>query len=162
MLALEEVVWAIGSCCAIHRKPFDAQLLASQHAPPYSLATVLTAARVSGFQSRLVGMTSAALAGLKTTALVTLKQFEGAPSLGLVVSSADGSLTWIPACGTEPITETIAKFDSCYGGRVILLQPIVEPVADEGAVTKTTFGFRWFVPELLKQRVWAWRAPRER
>jgi subfamily B ATP-binding cassette protein HlyB/CyaB len=154
-VTVKELVWALGSCCAIHRKPFDAPLLASQSAPPYSVATLLTAARALGFEARLVEMSSADLAGLTTTALVTLKEGAEMASIGLFVSSEGGTLTWIRAEATEPITESLDVFATRYGGKVILLQPVAEAAADGETQPKQAFGFGWFVPELLKhRRVW--------
>ena len=48
-LQTRDVLWALGSCCALAGKPFDGQLVLQQHAPPYSAATLVRAARALGF-----------------------------------------------------------------------------------------------------------------
>jgi hypothetical protein len=35
-LSTEDLVWVMGSFCALNRKPFDADLVIRQSAPPYS------------------------------------------------------------------------------------------------------------------------------
>ncbi|OFZ65845.1 MAG: ABC transporter [Betaproteobacteria bacterium RBG_16_56_24] len=46
----EDVVWAMGSFCALNRKPFDAGLLLKQFPPPYSSDSFVHAARALGFR----------------------------------------------------------------------------------------------------------------
>ena len=46
----EDIVWAMGSFCALNRKPFDAGLLLKQFPPPYSSDSFVHAARALGFR----------------------------------------------------------------------------------------------------------------
>jgi subfamily B ATP-binding cassette protein HlyB/CyaB len=46
----EDIVWAMGSFCALNRKPFDAGLLLKQFPPPYSSDSIVHAARALGFR----------------------------------------------------------------------------------------------------------------
>src|SRR3989338_5533481 len=46
----EDVVWAMGSFCALNRNPFDAGLLLKQFPPPYSSDSLIHAARALGFR----------------------------------------------------------------------------------------------------------------
>lgn len=151
-----EVVWALGSCCALHGKPFDAQLLLKQYAPPYSSATLVTAARALGFQASLAQIAAADLASLVNTAVLLLEPVEGEPALGLLVSANADGITWIPAGTNEPRTDTAQDFASRYRGELLLMQPHPDAANDpDQAATGKTFGFAWFVPELLKHRkVW--------
>ncbi len=152
-----ELVWALGSCCALHGKPFDPQLLLKQHAPPYSAATLITASRALGFQARSLGVASSELAGISTTAILLLEPVEGQPGLGLLVSADANTITWIAAGSNEPGTQPLAEFEARYSGQILLLQPQVDAVndPDQPQAESASFGFRWFVPELLKHRkVW--------
>ena len=47
-----DLVWALGSIAGLHRKPFDAQLLLQQFPPPYSVASLISAAQALGFDAR--------------------------------------------------------------------------------------------------------------
>lgn len=152
-----ELLWALGSCCALHGKPFDPQLLLKQHAPPYSAATLVTASRALGFQARLLGVASSELAGISITAILLLDPVEGQPGLGLLVNADANSITWIAARSNNPNTQPLAEFEARFSKQVLLLQPQVEAVndPDQPQTGSTSFGFRWFVPELFKHRkVW--------
>ncbi|MGH8832126.1 MAG: ABC transporter transmembrane domain-containing protein, partial [Polaromonas sp.] len=152
-----ELIWALGSCCALHGKPFDPQLLLKQHAPPYSMATLITASRALGFQARSLGLACSELAGVSTTAILLLEPAEGHPSLGLLVSADANTITWIAAGSNEPGSQPLVEFEARYSGQVLLLQPQAEAVSDpdQPQAGSAAFGFRWFVPELLRHRkVW--------
>jgi len=152
-----ELVWALGSCCALHGKPFDAGLLLKQHAPPYTAATLVTASRAVGFQVRLLEVVLAELASISTTVLLLLRPAEGQPGLGLLVSADAKNISWIPAGSSDPRTQSLLEFETQYSGKVLILQSQVEAVSDpdQPQAGAQSFGFRWFVPELLKHRkVW--------
>ncbi len=154
-----ELLWALGSCCALHGKPFDAQLLLKQHAPPYSVATLVTASRALGFQAQTLLVAAANLVDAKTTTILLLNTVPDQPGLGLLVSTdaQAGTISWIPAGSSDAVTDQLGDFNARYSGQVLLLQPQVEAVSDpdQTAQGPASFGFRWFVPELLKHRkVW--------
>ena len=50
--SVEDVVWAMGSFCALNRKPFDGNLLVRQFPPPYTSDSLIHAARALGFRIR--------------------------------------------------------------------------------------------------------------
>jgi subfamily B ATP-binding cassette protein HlyB/CyaB len=152
-----ELIWAIGSCCALHGKPFDPELVLKQHAPPYSSATLITASRALGFQARVVAMTLEQLAALSTTTVLILEPAEDQPGLGILVGVSPGEVTWIAAGTGDPRTDLRAQFEARYSGHALLLQPQAAPVSDpdQSQSGEPAFGFSWFVPELLKHRkVW--------
>jgi len=156
-LTTRDFVWALGSCCALHGKPFDPQLLLKQHAPPYSSATLITAARALGFQARLLGVASSELASISTTAILLLEPVEGEPGLGLLVRADANTITWIAGGSNDPTSQLVAEFEARYSGQILLLQAQVDAVSDpdQPQAGAASFGFRWFVPELLKHRkVW--------
>jgi ATP-binding cassette, subfamily B, bacterial HlyB/CyaB len=49
-----QFAWAVGSLCALHKKPFDSQLLLSRFPPPYSDASLLEAIRAMGLKAKAV------------------------------------------------------------------------------------------------------------
>ena len=152
-----ELIWALGSCCALHGKPFDPQLLLKQHAPPYSSATLITAARALGFQARLLGVAASELVGISTTAILLLEPVEGEPGLGLLVRADANTITWIVGGSNDPTSQPLAEFKARYSGQLLLLQTQIDAVSDpdQPEAGLASFGFRWFVPELLKHRkVW--------
>ncbi len=75
-IGVRDLVWALGSCCALHGKPFDAQLLLKQHAPPCSCATLITPARALGFSAHGLKLPLAELVHVPTPVARLLKAFE--------------------------------------------------------------------------------------
>jgi subfamily B ATP-binding cassette protein HlyB/CyaB len=76
--AAEEVVWAMGSFCALNRKPFDAGLLLKQFPPPYNSDSLVHAARALGFRIKRRDCDSHELARLNLPCLAVLNT--GTPS----------------------------------------------------------------------------------
>jgi ATP-binding cassette, subfamily B, bacterial HlyB/CyaB len=63
-LSAKQFAWAVGSMCAVHKKPFDAGLLLSQFVPPYVEASLLQAFSALGFKIKSLKSSSAELASL--------------------------------------------------------------------------------------------------
>ncbi len=163
-LSPQTLAWALGSVCALHGKPFDTHLLLSQFAPPYGAATLVTAARALGFEARLSDLSVAALAGASAPLVLLL---HGQTELGLLVRATAHDVTWVPANTVDPITEALADFAPRYSGQAVALRLPAQapqdpdqpgeagPAAQRASTAPAAFGFRWFVPELLKHRkVW--------
>ena len=82
-LLTREFVWALGSCCALHGKPFDAQLALRQFVPPYSDTTLIRAVRGLGFHAQLEEIHLASLQGIRATVILLLADpDEAAPQFG--------------------------------------------------------------------------------
>jgi subfamily B ATP-binding cassette protein HlyB/CyaB len=56
-----DIVWVMGSFCALNRKPFDAELLVKQFPPPYTSDSFIHAARALGFKIKRRDCNSAEL-----------------------------------------------------------------------------------------------------
>jgi subfamily B ATP-binding cassette protein HlyB/CyaB len=138
-------------------KPFDGQLVLQQHAPPYSAATLVRAARALGFAAEQQRVRSCDLTPAEAGAILLVTDANGQPSLGLLVSCGAGQINWIPAGTTAPIVQQIDEFRTRYTGDLVRLrrEPAVTEDADD-TVSRNAFGFRWFVPELIKHRK-TWR-----
>jgi ATP-binding cassette, subfamily B, bacterial HlyB/CyaB len=151
-----ELVWALGSCCALAGRPFDPQLLLQQHAPPYKYATLITAARALGFRATSRRARTAELPGLRGSLVLLHRAEEGQPALGLLVSADADAVTWIPAGSDEPVTDTASAFQQRFTGDAVEVRHEPEPASDpDQPPGEASFGFGWFVPELLKhRRVW--------
>ena len=72
----EDIVWAMGSFCALNRKPFDAGLLLKQFPPPYSSDSFIHAARALGFRIKRCDCSSAGLSSLNFPCLAVLNETE--------------------------------------------------------------------------------------
>ncbi|HEX7649517.1 MAG TPA: hypothetical protein VF450_19120, partial [Noviherbaspirillum sp.] len=74
----EDLVWTMGSFCALNRQPFDAELLVRQFAPPYNSDSLIHAARALGFRIKRKDCRAAQVSGLNFPCLVVLQ--EAAPA----------------------------------------------------------------------------------
>ncbi len=70
--AVADIIWAMGSFCALNRKPFDAELLAKQFPPPYTTDSFIHAARALGFRIKRRDCESAELSKFNLPCLVVL------------------------------------------------------------------------------------------
>jgi subfamily B ATP-binding cassette protein HlyB/CyaB len=187
---LQDVVWALGSICALHHRAFDAQLLLRElPAPPLTTDTLISAARALQFRIQRRDVSRAGLAKLTMPCLAVLRDGSlqtatDLPDLG--ASPTDGRIPSNPqapnASPSNPPRARLAlivkvdetqvllfragtnqgsglshqEFDREFSGSVFQLALAAEAVTDpDGAWRPRAFGFRWFIPELLKhRRVW--------
>ncbi|HWA38952.1 MAG TPA: peptidase domain-containing ABC transporter [Burkholderiales bacterium] len=143
----EAFVWLLESLHRFARLPFDASLFRTRFPPPYDISVLLDALRSAGFRA---GETKLAGATLKSPAIGFLAS--GAPAL-LLRTDGERVVYVDPEAGT-PRTGSAAEFDP-----VVVLVAAPEPKDGEVAgfeAPPARFGFRWFVPELLKYRA-IWR-----
>jgi subfamily B ATP-binding cassette protein HlyB/CyaB len=219
----EDIVWAMGSFCALNRKPFDAGLLLKQFPPPYSSDSFVHAARAMGFRIKRRDCASSELSKFNLPCLVVLKpdnplarhSGEGrnpartnSPRSGqnsddvplsreiinqldsglrrnddvlaneqsglnknepaedsaprkhhpaIIVQIKDDSVTLFEAGTNQPRTMTSAEFAARFAGTAFQLALETKAIKDpDGALkNQAEFGFRWFIPELMKhKRIW--------
>lgn len=174
-ISTEDLVWALGSFCALNQQPFDAGLFVRQHPPPYTSDSVIHAARALGFriERRTVGAESIAGLGLpclailhdtgQTPASTAIGSDVAAPTqlnpirLALVVQADGDRLVLFEAGTNTPVSITLAEFNQRFAKTAFQLSLKTAPPRDpDGAkAARAAFGFKWFIPELLKYRkVW--------
>jgi ATP-binding cassette, subfamily B, bacterial HlyB/CyaB len=229
VFSTQDIVWAMGSFCALNRKPFDAELLVKQFPPPYSSDSLIHAARALGFRIKRHDCDSRALANFNFPCLAVLNQegsanlagnidprsgrpepVEGAPHDGetstggppagdverhaatdsslrqtqgdrpedqavgndaqssgnsppaiarpaILVQMDDKQVVLFEAGSNTPKTLAHDEFAARFAGTAFQLaleqKPIQDP--DGAAAAQQKFGFRWFIPELLKhKKIW--------
>jgi ATP-binding cassette, subfamily B, bacterial HlyB/CyaB len=141
----------IGALCTLHRIPFDAQLLRQRHPPPHPLPALLLALRELGFHARALRCEASTLESKRLPLLARLHD----GSVALVLQATDDEvLAWRGEA--HPQRMALARFAEAFTGDIVQARPQAKAPADpDGAAGNTSFGFRWFVPELLKhRRVW--------
>ena len=144
--------WVLGTLCALHRRPFDAALVEREFPPPHDETGLVHAAARLGFDARAIERPIEALPALPLPALLSI-----ADSYAMLLRVDDGQAVWLRAGETEPARISMGQLASLYRGRCHLFRPRAEAPADpDGARTAPAFGFRWFIPELLKHRA-VWR-----
>lgn len=157
MLKADTFLWAVGALCQLHRIPFAPQLLLSQFPPPYSITSLLHALKALGLRASLKKTSPHQLPGsvLPCLALLDRNPAEGKASaeqtLALILKLDDERLVLLePNCET-PRALTQEEFARRFSGQVLLARKNTEVFKDTDAAS-TPFGFRWFIPELLKYR----------
>jgi subfamily B ATP-binding cassette protein HlyB/CyaB len=167
-----DVVWVMGSFCAMARKPFDSELLVKQFPPPYTADSLLHTARALGFRIQRNEVTSDAIPTLNLPGLVVLhtaiaeadNASEPVPNAAttisrpaIVVQANASGITLFEAGTNSPVQLTPDAFAARFTGTAFQLAGATKSIQDpDGASTdQSTFGFRWFIPELLKHKhVW--------
>ena len=164
----EDCFWLLGSLCSLYRIPFDAALVASQFPPPYTLATLHEAARALGFKTGTRPLPPRdGWDKLPFPCIAFLRgetQGEGikdATAPILIVKTNNQQLLYFRPGSQTPETLSIADAPHLLEPDLILAareQPGADGQPEDIAgfeTEKPSFGFRWFIPELLKhKRIW--------
>lgn len=171
VLSKEDVLLALASMCQFQRIPFDAALVLREFPPPYTLETLLHAAQRLGFDAAArearaedIRCADGPCIALLHAAPPAAQPGDAGPTPSaathrvaiLVRATGDEVLTIeVGRSAPEPlaIDEFAARFAGCLVEFAVAGRPVVD--ADARAEAPEPFGFRWFVPELLKHRpIW--------
>jgi ATP-binding cassette, subfamily B, bacterial HlyB/CyaB len=169
----DEFIWALGSACTLNRIAFDPELALGQYPAPHTESSLITAARALGFRIKAMHVTPAKLAGLTLPCIVALKNAKDPAQFHLaILTQCDGTNCVLFRAGhDQPSVLSLAELSLEFtatgnmAGKGIAYQlkaqaaAVTDPdaQAEQGAGTPATrnFGFKWFVPELLKHKqVW--------
>src|SRR6266702_3049200 len=177
LMIREHFEWILGSLCQLHRVPFDPALLAQQFPPPYDRAALLAAAKALDFRvgERTVGAKDLIALPLPCVAFLkqerhaaqtqppagtesTPAQVEEAPApkSALIVKAGDKGILYFEAGSNTPHQLPLEQFEACFEPSVVLIAREAPQASDPDLpLSKPAFGFKWFVPELLKhKRIW--------
>jgi subfamily B ATP-binding cassette protein HlyB/CyaB len=163
-----EVVWLLGAACQLHRIPFDPKLLLGQHPPPHSVESLREALTSLGFRAGVEAIALESLSMLSGPCFVTLRRPNPRHScaggndepdetgLALLLRSDGERVLFIEPGQAEPTEVALAEFGQRYAGSVLRFALEAKPAKDPDASPQAAeFGFRWFVPELLKHKhIW--------
>lgn len=171
VLSKEDLLLALASMCQFQRIPFDAALVLREFPPPYTLETLLHAAQRLGFDAAAREARAEDIRCADGPCIALLHAGSPAAQPGdagptpsaathrvaiLVRATGDEVLTIeVGRSAPEPlaIDEFAARFAGCLVEFAVAGRPVVD--ADARAEAPEPFGFRWFVPELLKHRpIW--------
>lgn len=179
ILSTQDVEWLLGSLCQIYRIPFDVELLRGQCPPPHTLAQLLNALDGLGLKTQAARLDAKALSRIAPPFIAfeqtseTQRPFrEGedeAPNntphpalvtLVLIVQSDHERVLFFPAGSDHPQTLSINAFLADYQPDILTVERTLSAPIEEGAdinpiLQRPSFGFKWFVPELLKHKsIW--------
>ena len=159
-----ELLWLLGSLCNLHRIPFDPALIEQNYPPPHDLATFHDAARALGFKTGhstqpedWQKLPLPAIAFLRTepasdTPTSTI------PVLILKTDASAQKLLCFRAGSQTPETLSVDDARSRFEPALILIareNSGADQVIPGFETERPAFGFRWFIPELLKHKpIW--------
>jgi len=177
-LASVHVIWALGAISQLKRIPFAAELVEQQFPPPHSAATLLQAAEALGLKAQrhasaandiqrvplpCLALLRANAPGIES-AKQTNAQADPNPSernalhaLALVVEADAERIVMFEPGAALRATLSTEDFKLRYAGELVLFAAQPTPPADVDAASerKKSFGFSWFIPELLKHKsIW--------
>ncbi|MDP2880433.1 MAG: peptidase domain-containing ABC transporter [Azonexus sp.] len=166
-LGYQEVLWLLGSLCSLYRIPFDPKLVEQEFPPPYSLTTFHEAARALGFKTghsphpaEWQKLPLPAIAFLR--AIPEATSDEAIPTIPVLILKTDGhKLLYFRSGSQAPETITVDEAATQFEPELILASREASGTNKDGEipgfeVEKKEFGFKWFIPELLKHKT-IWR-----
>jgi subfamily B ATP-binding cassette protein HlyB/CyaB len=173
LLAAETYLWGLQGICRLHRVPFAANLVAQQFPPPYDLLALQQAATALGLKCGLRNAFVAELPDLPTPFIAALEPAETPTAtsrgdgsegevqrslrLAIVTKCEGGNISYFEEGRQHPVVSTLNAFGVQFAGKVLLSVPAAPGLKadDLAAAGPPEFGFRWFIPELLRHReIW--------
>ena len=172
----QALVWVLSALSQYFRIPFDEKLVTSQLSPPYDFDTVVRAAGSLGLRAGWKALPAARLKKLPAPFVVLLSPVMSEPPepdlgfdgkrhalldpeapirwLAFVLHIEEGRVAFFEQGASGHTILPLAEFESRYAGRVLQATPKNKPLIDPDAqgAAREPFGFRWFLPELLKHR----------
>jgi subfamily B ATP-binding cassette protein HlyB/CyaB len=156
--------WVLEVLCALHRKPYAADMAAQQIVPPYTKQVLYQAMEGYGYvlTQRRMKMTK-----LRNAAFPLLVWLREAPEhaekkdavrdggIPAFVIEADREKVLVLYMGNSaPVVCTHTAFALLYDGNAMHLQQVLPEHIDQGELIRQPrrFGFAWFTPELIKHR----------
>ena len=146
------LAWSLATLSTLHRRPFDADLIAREFPPPHDESVLVQAAGQLGFKTMAAAVPASNLGTVPLPALLRLTS----ASYAMLLRVDGDRATWLRQAESQPSSVSLEQLASAYAGRCHLFKLEVAAPADaDAAQARTPFGFAWFVPELLRhRRVW--------
>jgi subfamily B ATP-binding cassette protein HlyB/CyaB len=178
-LKREEFLWTLQGLCTVHRKPFSLELAQQQYAAPYTTDSFVKAINAYGFETEGCKRKPQALCkescplvvwlapevkrwdseveqtSSEQTKVATNKEIPDAIPALLLQADTENVLMLEPGA-TAPVTISLVSLTERYLGHIIRITPqsdlAVGSDSDMQARERRSFGFHWFIPELLKHK----------
>lgn len=176
-LSGETFIWTLQGLCALHRRPFSADLAQQQFAAPYNIQSLIRAAKDYGFEATLRKTKFAKLHAESFPLIAWLKpamdeeisngeniqsaEFESTKKSlditpALILQADSVNVLIVEPKDLSPVTISLAQFNQRYLGHITRVSPKADPANDVDSEAEARqnrkFGFSWFVPELLKHK----------
>jgi len=180
LLRKDDFAWLLGSLCRVLRLPYDARLAEQAFPPPYDHARLLVAIAGLGMRAGAVDSRPDAATPMPCVAFLRDSTSVAAAAAGAAahadsaaIAAAGAAATLLPVLVFKADAERVlyfaprsnaatiashAEFAQRFEPGILLVTSAAaaEVIDDEGQpLVRPRFGFRWFVPELLKHKgIW--------
>ncbi len=156
-IAYEHFIWLLGSLCSRYGIPFDPRLLTQHFPPPFTTLTFHEAGRALGLRTGECALDLRDTSALPLPIVVFLasgKDEALIPALLLAVEERD--LVLCRAGDRLPERIPLHSAGKQLAATALLATHDQDrPAGQDEAEEAQRFGFRWFIPELLKHRsIW--------
>ncbi|MDH4235346.1 MAG: peptidase domain-containing ABC transporter, partial [Gallionella sp.] len=161
-ISTDTFIWALRCACQVHHVPFSAEMVLRQFPPPYNSATLQHAMHELGFKGRWRKVQDADLEHLVFPCFAAMNppteqeskeqgavEGETPHGLALLVKVEAGKVLFFEPGSQEPQHLPLNEFTARCAGHVLQFAAPKGKGVDEA---DKEFGFRWFVPELLKHK----------
>ena len=153
--------WVLQSIAQLQRIPFDAGLVARQFPPPYTRSKLMSALHAMSFRTgegRVEYLANDTIS-FPCMAFRLDRSRDSSEQLVpvIVVSCSGGMVLYFESSDNEARTSSLENFVAACQPALLLFrhQPADATDPDTAIDTNEPFGFRWFIPELLKhKRIW--------
>jgi len=162
----QAALWLMASLAALHRQPFDMDLVIKRFPPPLDVPTLIEALEALGLKAGLVAWPASGLAQIPLPAVALLPgaaSGDAPPALtpALIVQHADNNVAWVLPGQTQPETLSVDAAKAKSTPLLLMVAPADPPVSESLSRSgppesaRKPFGFSWFVPELMRhKRIW--------
>jgi subfamily B ATP-binding cassette protein HlyB/CyaB len=164
----DALVWALSALCQYFRIPFDEKLILGEIPPPYGHEAVITAAEWLGLSAAWKPKSASALKKTSVPFIALLAPLPGNgtdpnraasdqaldPRFAFVLRIEEDRVAFFEQAQPSHTILPFSEFAGRYLGRVLLAVPKQKALTDPDAPGhgREPFGFRWFIPELLKHK----------
>ena len=158
-LATEAFLWSLGCACQLERIPFDLERVSRRFPPPHTPDSLVLAATELGLRAGFLELRFDALTPpqLPCFALVSSRADTSDASccVVLVLEVDAHSVKFLDGSSETASIMPWGEFAAAFTGVIIRFARASEEPRNEGEQERPSFGFSWFVPELLKHRhIW--------
>jgi ATP-binding cassette, subfamily B, bacterial HlyB/CyaB len=149
--------WVVGSLCGLHQIAFDAGLFRQRFPGPYDLGALRPLLSQYGLSATTVPIAEIGrCAGCVCVGVLNGERPGTAPQPVLMLAVTAERVTYHEHGSLQPTARSLAEFVARLAAPPLkVTRAPGAPTDPDALIGRPAFGFRWFVPELLRhKRIW--------
>ncbi|HEY8506810.1 MAG TPA: ABC transporter transmembrane domain-containing protein, partial [Steroidobacteraceae bacterium] len=152
----KEALWLLSAFCTLYQKSLDSEALARECVPPIAADVLTRLADSIGFDASVIELRDSLPAPEELPLAVQVRS--GDEVAWRLVLQVDATRALVASPGqSNPETLPLQEFQETLTRTAVRIRPKAPEAVDPdiAAIQRRPFGFRWFVPELLKHKnIW--------